>query len=98
MTLQELLTHFDVSKKMSDTSYQCKCPVHNDSTASLTISEDKGKLLLHCHAGCETRDILKEVGLTFQDLGGYQAPKWKERLEFAQRKAIETVYDYQTAD
>lgn len=98
MTLQELLTHFDVSRKMSDTSYQCKCPVHNDSTASLTISEDKGKLLLHCHAGCETKDILEEVGLTFQDLGGYQAPKWKERLEFAQRKAIEAVYDYQTAD
>ena len=98
MTLQELSRHFNVSRRISNTSYQCKCPVHSDSKASLTISENKGKLLIHCHAGCETRDILEEVGLTFQDLGNYQLPKWKERLEFGQGKRIEAVYDYRTAN
>lgn len=98
MTLQELLTHFQVSRRLNSTSYQCRCPVHEDSKASLTISEDKGRLLLCCHAGCETKDILEEVGLTFRDLGNYQPPKWRERLEFGQNKRIEAIYDYQAAD
>ena len=80
MTLQELLTHFEVSRKLSNTSYQCKCPSHSDGKASLTISEEKGTILIHCHAGCDTEDILAAVGLTFQDLGSYQAPKWQERV------------------
>ncbi len=98
MTLQELVTHFKVSRRLNDRSYQCVCPVHNDGKASLTISEDKGKLLLHCHAGCETRDILEEVGLSFNDTGNYRPPEWKERLEFTQRKQIEAVYDYCSED
>ena len=88
ITLQELLTHFEVSRKIGPASYQCKCPVHYDSKASLTISEDKGKLLLHCHAGCETKDILED----------YRPLQWKERLEFAQGKTIEAIYDYKTAE
>lgn len=98
MTLQELVTHFEVSRRISNRSYQCKCPVHMDNKASLTISEDRGKLLLRCHAGCETRDILGAVGLTFQDLGNYKPPVWRERLEYGQKKPIEAVYDYQAAD
>lgn len=98
MTLQELLTYFKVSRKISDSSYQCKCPVHNDGQASLTISEDRGKILLHCHAGCETRDILEEVGLSFQALGDYKSPKWKDKLEFSQGKPIEAIYDYHSAN
>ena len=91
ITLQELFTHFEVSRKIGPASYQCKCPVHYDSKASLTISEDKGKLLLHCHAGCGTKDILEEVGLSFQDLGDYRPPKWKERLEFGQGRKPYTI-------
>ena len=98
MTLQELITHFDVSRRISGTSYQCKCPVHTDNKASLTISEQRGKILLHCHAGCETEDILKSVGLSFKDLADYEPPKWRERLEYGQKKHIEAVYDYRTAD
>jgi len=97
MTLRELVSRFEGAKSLGDTSYQCKCPVHNDAKASLTISEKKGKLLLHCHAGCETKDILGEVGLTFQDLGDYKPPQWREKLEFSQRKRIEAVYDYYSA-
>ena len=51
MTLQEITKHFQVVRKINNASYQCKCPVHDDTKASLTISESKGKILLHCHAG-----------------------------------------------
>lgn len=94
MTLQELLTRFEISRKMNNASYQCKCPAHNDKRASLTISEEKGKLLICCHAGCDTKDILEVIGLTFQDLGDYKPPQWREKLEFGQKKRIEAVYDY----
>ena len=58
MKLQELLTQFDGVKRLKDNSYQCKCPAHLDKRASLTISEKDGKDLLHCHAGCNTENML----------------------------------------
>lgn len=95
MTLQELLPHFGGGRKIGPSSYQCKCPAHLDNKASLTVSEKDGKILLHCHAGCDTRDILEAVGLSFKDLGEPKRSSWRERLEKSRGKRIEAVYDYQ---
>lgn len=94
MELQELIQRFKISRRNGPDSYQCICPEHQDKQASLTITQKDGKLLLHCHAGCDTQTILEEVGLTFQDLGNYQPPKLREKLEFAFGKPIEAIYDY----
>lgn len=94
MELQELIQRFKISRRNGPDSYQCICPAHQDKQASLTITQKDGKLLLHCHAGCDTQTILEEVGLTFQDLGNYQPPKLREKLEFAFGKPIEAIYDY----
>ena len=44
-----------------------RCPAHDDSTPSLSIRETRdGKLLVHCHAGCEQTAViaaLQERGL-----------------------------------
>lgn len=98
MTLQELVSHFELGRRNGAVSYQCKCPVHKDNKASLTISEKDGKLLLHCHAGCNAKDILGAVGLTFKDLSSRELPKWYERLEYGQKKRIEAIYDYVAID
>lgn len=98
MTLQELIKYFEVSRRNSNSSYQCKCPAHADKQASLTISEKDGKLLLHCHAGCKAGDVLGAVGLSFKDLGNQEAPNWYKRLEYGQKKRIEAVYNYQSED
>lgn len=37
--------------------YICLCPVHDDSTPSLSLSMDGDKLLAHCFAGCPFEDI-----------------------------------------
>lgn len=59
-------------KIVQDNGDVCKaiCPCHNDKQASLSISYDskENKTLMHCHAGCDTRDILKAVGLKMTDL------------------------------
>ena len=91
-------------------SFQCQCPAHRDKEASLTVSEgDKGKPVLHCHAGCSTGDILEALGLTMDDINGDRpANTWKNRLEwYMSEKAdgkgygpgvrIEAVYDYKDA-
>lgn len=45
------------------------CPAHDDKHPSLSITEcDNGKILLHCHTGCETKSILTELGLQMSDL------------------------------
>lgn len=37
----------------------CFCPAHrNDRTPALSVSENAGRLLLHCHAGCSFTDVL----------------------------------------
>jgi len=37
------------------------CPCHDDRHASLSISERKRKLLVHCFAGCEQEELVAEL-------------------------------------
>lgn len=97
MTYEEVLNCFKVKKRYQDRA-QCICPAHSDQQASLTISQNGNKILMRCHAGCDTKSILDAVGLNFKDLGNYEPPKWRERLEYGQKKHIEAIYDYKTAD
>ncbi|MGF6991437.1 putative DNA primase/helicase [Lachnospiraceae bacterium PM6-15] len=93
-TVNEILQCFNAPKKISSNSYQCKCPTHDDKKASLTITGNSNKILLYCHAGCATKDILESVGLSFKDISEHEEPQWRERLEYGQGKRIEAVYDY----
>jgi len=51
----------------SSNGWEARCPAHNDTEPSLSISEgEKGKTLLKCHAGCtfeQIKDALTERGL-----------------------------------
>lgn len=41
-----------------------RCPAHKDSSPSLVITQpDNDRVLIYCHAGCSTGDILDSVGL-----------------------------------
>ncbi|MEE0515514.1 MAG: AAA family ATPase [Emergencia sp.] len=94
----DLLSRFEGVQQRNQNSWQCKCPVHRDKKASLTITRTAGKYLLHCHAGCEAGDILDAVGLTWTDLNESKTaagvfkdiPKWQQGLE--------AVYDYQDSE
>ena len=46
----------------------CKCPVHRDRTASLSVREGKKCVLIHCFRGCEAQDILATIGLKMSAL------------------------------
>jgi 5S rRNA maturation endonuclease (ribonuclease M5) len=73
--------------------FQACCPSHEDRKASLSIGIGKdGKILLHCHAGCETDKILQALGLESKDLFP-ESDKGKGCNKHIERK-IEVAYDY----
>ena len=46
-----------------------QCPSHEDNKASLSVScGDDERVLLHCFAGCETWEVVKDLGLEWGDL------------------------------
>ena len=45
--------------RKSGTGWVAHCPAHNDHRPSLSIREaDDGKILVHCHAGCEQERVI----------------------------------------
>lgn len=59
----------DLRPKENVKGLSALCPAHEDSRASLSVSEgDDGKVLLKCFAGCEVADIAEGLGLTMKDL------------------------------
>lgn len=68
MTFEEFLTHLH-GVKGSGTQRTALCPAHGDKKQSLSVSVgDNGGIVLHCHAGCSTEDIVWAMGLQMQDL------------------------------
>jgi hypothetical protein len=47
---------------------QAKCPAHEDHAPSLSITGIEGRVLVYCHAGCATVDVLAALELTMADL------------------------------
>ena len=39
----------------------CRCPAHADRTPSLSIRQGDRGILVTCHAGCDSRDVLREL-------------------------------------
>jgi hypothetical protein len=55
MTPLELLLLKLPGAKKSGSDWSARCPAHDDRHASLSVSPgDDGRLLLLCHAGCDT--------------------------------------------
>lgn len=69
-------------KTVSSTRFMAQCPAHDDNNPSLSVTDNRQgeKALIHCHAGCEYRDILGALGLSASDL--YDKPKGKEEYYY----------------
>ena len=46
---------------------QRQCPAHEDRVASLTVTDRPDRVLIHCHAGCDTLDVLEALHLDWPD-------------------------------
>ena len=57
LTLAQILPHLQRAQRQPDGSYMACCPVHDDRTPSLHLTEKEGVLLWHCHAGCSQEAV-----------------------------------------
>ena len=69
MKLTDFLARLTIKDEERD-GWLAKCPGHDDSKASLriTVSEDSGKVLLKCRAGCDNPHIMESMSLSIKDL------------------------------
>ena len=80
MRIDKILERFeDVEKGNGKYVCVCKCPCHQDKNRDLSMSiatqaDGRRCLLMLCHAGCPTGEILEAVGLTREDLIVDEAP------------------------
>jgi len=66
---QKILSRLKEVKERGDDDWQAKCPAHDDDNPSLSISmAGDSKILLKCHAGCETEEVVRALGLKMKDL------------------------------
>ncbi len=44
-------------------AWMARCPAHDDRVPSLAITDTSdGTVLVHCHAGCDQRDVIAALG------------------------------------
>lgn len=87
-----LLCRLQEVKKSGDRQYSALCPAHDDNQNSLSIGiGDDRKILLNCHAGCSTEDVVDAVGFEMKDLFPGASSLSKGSIDFE-------TYDYVDED
>lgn len=76
--------------------YEARCPVHCDKHASLSVATKGDKIVVHCHAGCATDDVLAAIGMRMADVMP-QKPKPARNGSNRGKRTVAT-YDYRDAD
>jgi 5S rRNA maturation endonuclease (ribonuclease M5) len=81
--------------KPSGDGYIARCPAHDDRSPSLSVSvSDTGKLLIHCHAGCDQQSVLDAIQATPQMLDPNREERRQDDGEWTPRGPAVAVYSY----
>jgi hypothetical protein len=62
----------------SRNSALCRCPAHDDRSPSLSVRQGDRGFLVHCYAGCDRSDIIRELARVVPTKR-YTAPRWTDR-------------------
>jgi hypothetical protein len=68
LSTPSLLSNLISTRPTGGSTWRARCPAHEDTVPSLNVRLVDGKYLLRCHAGCDTRDILKALELDWSAL------------------------------
>ena len=66
--IQRLEDHDCRPKRSGPGQWHALCPAHQDRNPSLSIKDTADRVLINCHAGCETQDVVNALGLSFSEL------------------------------
>ena len=93
MTIEEFMKKLEGVREDHPGQYSAKCPAHDDKTASLSVGKGRdNRIVVHCHAGCDHRDILAAMGLSEADLFDDSRKPVREAKQ--SRRKIVARYDY----
>ena len=74
--------------------WKALCPAHEDREASMTIGRGTSQpVVIRCHAGCDSADILAKIGLAWTDLCEPREEN-PQRGEWTPHGDAVAVYDY----
>ncbi len=99
MSLENIIKHLSKVRK-THKGYSACCPVHDDKSPSMTLTEtNDGKVLIHCF-GCGARgtDVVEALGLPASELfsgeftGTYDA-KYNLRKTELEDSLVITMYE-----
>jgi putative DNA primase/helicase len=80
MDLEDFVSKLDGVRHMPS-GVAARCPAHDDHTASLSINAgEHGGVVILCHAGCPTVNVVAALGLSLADLMG--APRLVEEYPY----------------
>jgi hypothetical protein len=68
VNVEELLSRLEGVRRSGAGGWRARCPVHGSRGPTLSIAEGDSGVVLHCFAGCETADVLAEIGLAWTDV------------------------------
>ena len=69
VAISAVLARLDRVTQSGPLQWQARCPAHEDRTPSLSVATGReGIVLVNCHHGCRTEQVLATIGLTLADL------------------------------
>jgi len=69
--LENVLPKLTGLKASGSGGYMAFCPAHEDDRRSLSVNVgEDGKVLLYCHAGCSFTDIIRSLGIEWEEPQG----------------------------
>ena len=80
-----------LSPRQKGRGFVAKCPAHEDANPSLNIDDAGDKIVLFCHGGCSTTEVVSAMGLSMTDLFEPDTTASPERVET-------DYYDYRSED
>lgn len=108
MTRDDVLARL-TGVRAAGAGYMALCPAHDDTAASLSITDGDRGVLMHCHAGCATPAICEVLGIDARELfyqpraraarpNRSRAAAARTRDASVPRRKLVRAYDYRDTD
>jgi hypothetical protein len=93
--LDLVLGKLDAVRPQPGGRYMARCPAHEDGNASLSVGRGTEQpVVLHCHAGCETADVLAAIGLATTDISSAREDRQPDGEWMPGNRTAAAIYDY----
>ena len=76
-----LLSRLQKVRPAGNNRWTACCPAHDDKTPSLTVTQARDKVLIHCFSGCLPDEVIAATGLSWDDM-------FEDEFQAANQRAV----------